>query len=60
MVLEVDGLTKIVGIVAAAVAKSAIVGGKKVSICDLDEYLVYTDVSKFYNWIDQVLLETIF
>jgi hypothetical protein len=58
MVLEVDSLWKIIGIVSAAVAKSVIVGGKNTSICDLDNYLVYTDVSKFYNWIEQVVLET--
>jgi secreted trypsin-like serine protease len=58
MVLKVGGLKKIIGIVSAAVAKSATVGGKNTSICDLDNYLVYTDVSKFYNWIEQVVLET--
>ncbi len=58
MVLEVDGLRKIIGIVSAAVAKPVIVENKRRSICDLDNYLVYTDVSKFYNWINQVVLET--
>ncbi len=58
MVLEVDGLRKIIGIVSAAVAKPVIVENKRRSICDLDNYLVYIDVSKFYNWINQVVLET--
>jgi secreted trypsin-like serine protease len=58
MVLEVDGWTKIIGIVSAAVGKSAIVDDKKISICDLNNYLVFTDVSKFHNWIEQVILET--
>ncbi len=58
MVLEVNGLWKIVGIVSAAVGKSTTVYGKNTSICDLNHYLVYTDVSKFYKWIDQVVFET--
>jgi hypothetical protein len=58
MVLEVDGLSKIVGIVSAAIGKPAIVYGENTSICDLKNYLVYTDVSKFSSWIDQVVLES--
>jgi secreted trypsin-like serine protease len=58
MVLEVDGWTKIIGIVSAAVGKSATVGGKNTSICDLNNYLVFTDVSKFHNWIEQIFLES--
>jgi hypothetical protein len=60
LVLKVDGLWKLIGIVSATVAKSAIVDNRNVKICDLDEYVVYTDVAKLYSWIDQVLLETIF
>jgi hypothetical protein len=58
MVLEVGSLTKIVGIVSAAVAKELNYDGEIKVVCDLDNYLVYTDVSKFYNWINQVVLET--
>ncbi len=58
MVLEVNGLTKLVGIVSAAVAKAAIVYGENRKICDLNNYLVYTDVSKFHEWINQVIFET--
>jgi secreted trypsin-like serine protease len=59
MVLKVNGLWKIVGIVSAAVAKPVIFEqGETKVICDLDNYLVYTDVAKFYNWINQVILET--
>jgi hypothetical protein len=59
MVLKVDGLRKIVGIVSAAVGKPIIFDQKDVKIiCDLDNYLVYTDVSKFYDWINQVIIET--
>jgi hypothetical protein len=59
MVLKVGGLRKIVGIVSAAVAKPVIFNQREIKIiCDLDNYLVYTDVAKFYDWINQVILET--
>jgi secreted trypsin-like serine protease len=58
MVLKVDGLWRVVGIVSAAVARFADIDGNLQLICNLDNYLVYTDVSKFYNWINQVVLET--
>jgi hypothetical protein len=32
--------------------------GLTVSPCDLNNYLVYTDVSKFNSWIEQVIIET--
>jgi hypothetical protein len=50
MVLEIDGLTKLIGIIS--------VNGQNMLVCDLDNHLVYTDVSKFYDWINQVILET--
>jgi secreted trypsin-like serine protease len=58
MVLKIDRLWKLIGIVSAAVAKQKIINNRLVSICDLNNYLVYTDVSKFYNWINQVVLNT--
>jgi hypothetical protein len=58
MVLKVGGLSKIIGIVSAADSKIATVNGKNEKICDLDNYVIYTDVSKFYNWIRQVVFET--
>jgi secreted trypsin-like serine protease len=58
MVLEVDGSSRIVGIISAAIAKPAIVSGKLMWVCNLNNYLVYTDVSKFREWIEQVVLET--
>jgi hypothetical protein len=58
MVLEIDGSWKIVGIVSAAIAKPATVYGKVSKICDLNNYLVYTDVSKFSDWINNVIIET--
>jgi hypothetical protein len=58
MVLEIDNLTKITGIISAAVAKPVVFNQKVQFICDLDNYLVYTDVSKFYGWINQVIVET--
>jgi hypothetical protein len=56
--LKIDGLWKTVGIVSSAVGKSAVIDGKNKTICDLNEYLVYTDVSKYNSWIDQIVLET--
>jgi secreted trypsin-like serine protease len=58
MVLEVDGLSKIIGLVSASAAKKTMVDGKLAKICDLDNYVVYTDVSKFHNWINQVVFDT--
>jgi hypothetical protein len=58
MVLEVAGTWKLVGIVSAAVAKEFVIHGKNAKICDLDNYLVYTDVSKFHAWINRVISVT--
>jgi hypothetical protein len=58
MVLEVDGTWKLVGIVSAAVAKEVVIRNKVSKICDLDSYLVYTDVSKFHGWINRVISVT--
>jgi hypothetical protein len=58
MVLKVDGLRKIIGIVSSGNFKDVnINNGTKVS-CDLGLYSVFTDVSKFHDWINQVVLET--
>ncbi len=59
MVLEVGDFQKIIGIVSAALARTveSIDTGTKL-ICDLNNYLIYTDVSKFYKWINQVVFET--
>jgi secreted trypsin-like serine protease len=59
MVLKIDGLQKLIGIISASAGQSAIINGENELICDLHNYLVYTDVSKFYHWINQVVLETI-
>jgi secreted trypsin-like serine protease len=58
MVLEVAGTWKLVGIVSAAVAKEVVIRNKVSKICDLDSYLVYTDVSKFHGWINRVISVT--
>jgi hypothetical protein len=58
MVLEVDGLSKIIGIISAAIAEKATVFGQIVSVCDLNNYLVFTDVSKFSDWVNQVIFNT--
>jgi hypothetical protein len=59
MVLKIDGTWKIIGIVSAALAEPVIVekSGLKF-VCDLNNYMVYTDVSKFYDWTYQVIFET--
>ncbi len=59
MVLKVDKSWRIVGIISAAVGKFASVDEKIVQICDLNNHLVYTDVSNFREWIEQVVLETL-
>jgi hypothetical protein len=58
MILKVDNLWKIIGIVSAAAAKTVEIDGQKEKIGDLNNYMVYTDVSKFHEWINQVVLET--
>jgi hypothetical protein len=59
MVLKIRDLWTIIGIVSAAVRKSVIVNDKITSIWDLDNYLVYTDISKLLDWVYQVILETL-
>ncbi len=58
MVLGVSGLSKMIGIVSAAAAKREKINDKIERVCDLDNYVVYTDVAKFYDWINQVILFT--
>jgi hypothetical protein len=57
MVLEVNGLWKIIGIVSAAVAKTVEIDDQDHKICDLDHYLVFTDVAKFHEWIRRIELD---
>jgi hypothetical protein len=58
MVLKIQDSWKLVGIVSAAVAKNVIIDNKIAKICDLNNYLVYTDVMKFSDWIYEVAFET--
>jgi secreted trypsin-like serine protease len=58
MVLKVDDVWKLVGIVSAALPIPVSTNGRFRMICDLENYIVYTDVSKFYHWISQVIGET--
>jgi hypothetical protein len=59
MFVKVDGLWKLAGMFSTcifdAVAKE---NGKTVPHCDLNNYLVYTDVSKFNSWIERVIMES--
>jgi hypothetical protein len=50
MVLKIDGLWKIVGMVSTCITKP--------DYCDLNNYLVYTDVSKFNSWIERVIIDS--
>jgi hypothetical protein len=59
MVVKVDGLWKLAGMISSCghmpvVKKKSIM----VSICDLNNYLVYTDVSKFNSWIERVIIDS--
>jgi hypothetical protein len=59
MVVEVDGLWKLAGMISSCIFDAvARENGKTVSICDLNNYLVYTDVSKFNSWIERVIIES--
>jgi secreted trypsin-like serine protease len=59
VVLKFGGSWKLIGIISAALAKPVIFNHRELKfICDLDNYLVYTDVAKFSDWINQVILET--
>jgi secreted trypsin-like serine protease len=58
MVLRVENLWKIVGIISAALGQFADIDGELKLICNLGHYLVYTDVSRYNDWIDHVILET--
>ncbi len=51
LVLERNETWALVGIVSAGATRSG--------TCDLPNYVLYTDVSKYYEWIYQVVLETL-
>jgi secreted trypsin-like serine protease len=60
LILSFDGLWKLVGIVSANIGQPIIFDGQKKAkiVCNLDNYLVYTDVAKYNDWVYQVILET--
>ncbi len=59
MVVEVDGLWKLAGMISNCIhMRAEKENGKNVSICDFNNYLVYTDVSKFNSWIEQVIVDS--
>jgi secreted trypsin-like serine protease len=51
LVHKINGKWTLIGIVSASLYDPA-------TICDLENYALFTDVAKFNGWIDQVLLET--
>jgi secreted trypsin-like serine protease len=59
MILKVDNRLTLIGIVSAAVIEKTIIYGQRQSVCDLNNYVIYTDVSKYYDWVYQVVLKTI-
>jgi secreted trypsin-like serine protease len=58
MVLKVDDEWKIIGIVSSGNLKTVNVSGEAKTTCNLGLYSVFTDVSKYHDWINQVVLET--
>jgi hypothetical protein len=54
MVLKIDGLWKIVGIYSSCITR-LVLGG---IFCDLNNYLVYTDVAKFNSWIERAIVDS--
>jgi secreted trypsin-like serine protease len=60
MVLKVNDLWKIIGIVSSGNLKIVNdIKGVARKTCNLGLFSVFTDVSKYYDWINQVVLETI-
>jgi secreted trypsin-like serine protease len=50
LILEINSNWTLVGLVSAGLIKD--------EDCDLSDYVLYTDVSKFYDWIYQIMIET--
>jgi hypothetical protein len=58
MVLEVADVWKIIGIVSAGNRKTVNTNNATKDTCNLGLYSVFTDVSKFHDRINQIVLET--
>jgi secreted trypsin-like serine protease len=50
LVLEINSNWTLVGLVSAGLIKH--------EVCDLTDYVLYTDVSKFYDWIYAMMIES--
>jgi secreted trypsin-like serine protease len=50
LVLEINSNWTLVGLVSAGLIKN--------EVCDLTDYVLYTDVSKFYDWIYSMMIES--
>jgi secreted trypsin-like serine protease len=50
LVLEINSNWTLVGLVSVGLIKH--------KVCDLTDYVLYTDVSKFYDWIDLTMIES--
>jgi hypothetical protein len=57
MVLEIDGLCKIVGIASTDILTYSYYDENLIR-CELDEYLVYTDIAKYQEWIYLVMFDS--
>jgi hypothetical protein len=60
MALTIDGVWRIFGIISASLSTPVCVGSGTPlqNICDLSNYVVYTDILKFHEWINQMVLES--
>ncbi len=55
--MEVDGLWKLAGIISSCIHNPVVKeNGKNVSICDFNNYLVYTDVSNLTAGLNELSL----
>jgi secreted trypsin-like serine protease len=58
MILQIDGLWKIVGIASNDVIGVVEYYDESLIRCELDDYLVYTDVAKYQEWIYLVMFNS--
>jgi secreted trypsin-like serine protease len=52
---DVDETWTLVGIVSVGRVKNKSMANET---CNLPDYVLYTDVAKYYNWINRVIMET--
>jgi hypothetical protein len=57
MVLQIDGVWKIVGIASTDILAYSYYD-ENVKACELEDYQVYTDVTKYQEWIYLVMFNS--